>query len=298
MATQPLTAGQSATSAQHPVAPVDFGDLTSSACDALALVSGLELGLFGALHAGPADAEALRARLGLHGRGVRDWLDLLVCQGVLEREGDVYRNSPATDRHLVPESPHYTGDVLQRRLFPALLNLTESLRSGAPHGGGHFMEAIDRLQALRHFANEMDRRSGLLAPQLIEAYDGWHAHGSVLDVGGCRGNTVSHLLAAHPHLAGHVFDLPMMAPLFAEKAAEAGLTDRMTFHPGDFFTDPLPRADLVLIGHVWSTGAPTSAVACWRARTRASTPAARCWSTTGCSPAPRGSGTGRTSGSA
>ena len=37
--------------------------------------------------------------------------------------------------------------------------------------------------------------------------------------------------------------------------ASAGLTDRLRFYPGDFFTDALPTADVLVMGHIlhdWS----------------------------------------------
>ena len=50
------------------------------------LLSAVELGLFSELAAnGPGDAEALRARLGLHPRSARDFFDALVALGMLER---------------------------------------------------------------------------------------------------------------------------------------------------------------------------------------------------------------------
>ncbi len=53
-----------------------------------ALLSAVELGLFTELAAsgGPGDADALAARLGLHGRGARDLLDALVALRVLDRD--------------------------------------------------------------------------------------------------------------------------------------------------------------------------------------------------------------------
>src|SRR5437763_13538088 len=35
-------------------------------------------------------------RSGLHSRSARDFFDALVATGFLEREGDIYRNTPAT----------------------------------------------------------------------------------------------------------------------------------------------------------------------------------------------------------
>ncbi|WP_049571899.1 methyltransferase [Streptomyces sp. SBT349] len=229
--------------------PTDFIGLTNSLCDAQALLSGLELGLFTTLRAGPADPETIRTALGISSRGLTDWLDLLVCNGVLERDGDRYRNSPAADRYLVRDDAAHMGDVLRRRLFPALFGLTDALRTGTPHRTDEFMQVVSGLDVTRQFASSMDYITDSLAPELVAAYDGWSRHRSVLDVGGCRGNVVSHILAAQPRLRGHVFDLPMMAPFFQEKTAELGLGARMTFHPGDFFSDPLPPADVVVIGH-------------------------------------------------
>ncbi|WP_243744597.1 acetylserotonin O-methyltransferase [Streptomyces hainanensis] len=229
--------------------PADFIGLTNSLCDAQALLTALELDLFGTLAAGPAHPDTLRATLGLHGRGLADWLDLLVHSGMLERHGDRYRNAPVADRYLVRGGAHYTGDVLRRRMFPALLALTESLRTGAPHGTDEFTDTVSRLDVVRQFADQMDFITDPLAGPLLAAYDDWGRHRSVLDVGGCRGGLLSRLLAAHPHLTGQVFDLPMMAPLAAEQAAAHGLRGRLTFHAGNFFTDPLPASDVVVMGH-------------------------------------------------
>jgi O-methyltransferase len=46
------------------------------------------------------------------------------------------------------------------------------------------------------------------------------------------------------------FDLPEAAPIFEEYISAVGVADRVTFVPGSFFTDPLPKADVVLMGHI------------------------------------------------
>lgn len=47
--------------------------------NAKALLSAVELGVFDALAEGPADLTTLRARLGLHERSARDFLDALAA---------------------------------------------------------------------------------------------------------------------------------------------------------------------------------------------------------------------------
>ncbi|HEX6871397.1 MAG TPA: methyltransferase, partial [Micromonosporaceae bacterium] len=83
----------------------------------------------------------------------------------------------------------------------------------------------------------------------------WRDYTSVVDVGGARGNLIASVARAHPHLTATVFDLPQVQPFFDEHMATLGLTGRIGFHPGSFFTDPLPNADVLVIGHVlhdWS----------------------------------------------
>src|SRR6185503_15469301 len=54
----------------------------------------------------------------------------------------------------------------------------------------------------------------------------------------------------NPHLTGVGFDLAQVAPVFEEYVAGLGLTDRLSFAAGDFFKQDLPKADVVLMGHI------------------------------------------------
>ena len=64
------------------------------------LLSAVEMGVFTELAHGPEAFNALSGRLGLHPRSARDFLDTLVALGFLQRNGDVYANSPNTDLFL------------------------------------------------------------------------------------------------------------------------------------------------------------------------------------------------------
>ena len=57
------------------------------------LLSAVELGVFTTLAQSPADLATLRAKLGLHERSARDFLDALVVLKVLHRHEGVYRNT-------------------------------------------------------------------------------------------------------------------------------------------------------------------------------------------------------------
>jgi hypothetical protein len=46
------------------------------------------------------------------------------------------------------------------------------------------------------------------------------------------------------------FDLPQVQPIFEEYAASFGFSGRLRFQPGSFFSDPLPSADVLVMGHI------------------------------------------------
>ena len=79
--------------------------------------------------------------------------------------------------------------------------------------------------------------------------------GTVVDVGGSRGNISIALAQTHPHLSFIVQDLPDMIR-GAPDAVPADLKDRITFMPHDFFLpQPVAGADVYLfrnIFHNWS----------------------------------------------
>lgn len=233
--------------------PAGIIRLANSFCDAKALLTAVELGLFTTLRDGPASEEQIRQNLGLHGRGLNDWLNLLVELDLLDKEDGLYRNAPGAARYLVRGEESYIGGFLERsnrNLYPAWGRLATALRTGEQQSGSDFEHVIENPAILSQFINSMDALTRVLGPQLIEAYEGWADYKSVLDIGGCRGGLVSQIIKAHPHLHGKVFDLPQMSPFFDEIMAEQGLSDRITFHGGSFFTDPLPSADIVIMGHV------------------------------------------------
>jgi hypothetical protein len=55
---------------------------------------------------------------------------------------------------------------------------------------------------------------------------------------------------ANPHLRGQGFDLPEVAPIFEEYIAGVGVSNRVGFAPGSFFERDLPKADVVMMGHI------------------------------------------------
>ena len=78
----------------------------------------------------------------------------------------------------------------------------------------------------------------------------WAKYRSFVDAGTAQGDLAAQVALANPHLHGIGFDLPKVAPIFEEYVARLGLSDRLKFSAGDFFQDPLPKADVIMMGHI------------------------------------------------
>jgi SAM-dependent methyltransferase len=78
----------------------------------------------------------------------------------------------------------------------------------------------------------------------------WSRYRSFLDVGCAEGGVTVQLAQTHQHLTGVGFDLPPVRPIFEAYAASAGLADRLRFQAGDLYEDPLPEAEVVILGHM------------------------------------------------
>jgi hypothetical protein len=226
------------------------------------LLSAVELGLFTELAKGPLDGETLRQRLDLHPRGALDFFDALVALGMLERQGSQYRNTAETGLYLDRAKPSYAGGFLEMssvRLYGFWASLTEALRTGQPQNeaktGGNFFTALyqDPVR-LKGFAHAMTGIS-MAAAQAIARQFPWSKYQTFADVGTAEGCLPVQVALAHPHLTGVGFDLPPLGPIFDEYVASVALEDRLRFHGGDFLTDPLPSADVLVMGrvlHDWS----------------------------------------------
>ncbi|HXG63861.1 MAG TPA: methyltransferase, partial [Blastocatellia bacterium] len=163
-----------------------------------------------------------------------------------------------TEMFLVRGKPAYIGGLLEmanERLYPFWGSLTEGLRTGLPQnelktGGAGLFEAIyGDPERLRLFLGAMTGLSMGAAQAIAEKFP-WSDYQTVVDVGGAQGGLLVQVCRDHPHLAGTNFDLPVVGPIFEEYVAAHGLKERLSFRPGDFFTDPLPPADVITMGHI------------------------------------------------
>jgi hypothetical protein len=222
------------------------------------LLSAIELGVFTELADGPLAFDPLAARLGLHARSARDFLDTLVALGFLRRQAGVYANTPETALFLDKGKPSYVGGILEmanNRLYPFWGNLTTALRTGLPQNevksgqAGLFETLYADPERLKGFLAAMTGISHGANMAIAQRFP-WKDYSSFVDVGTAQGDLAVQIALANPHLAGRGYDLPEVRPIFEDYAAAAGVAGRLVFEPGNFFEQDIPAADVVLMGHI------------------------------------------------
>ncbi len=231
------------------------------------LLSAVELGVFSELAKQQATADELGERLGIDQRARRDFLDGLVALGLLQREGDgdggVYANAADTDFFLDREKPTYVGGILEmanERLYPFWADLTEALRTGAPQnevkhtGRSMFEELYSDPARLEQFMHAMAGISAGNFHALAQTFD-FSRYATLSDIGGATGQLSIIVAERHPHLHCTTCDLPVVRPIAERAIAAAGVADRVSAADLDFFTEPIPKADVVTMGlilHDWN----------------------------------------------
>lgn len=222
------------------------------------LLSAIEMGVFTELAKQPQNLESLAGRLGLHPRSSRDFLDTLVALGFLLRNDGVYSNTPSTDFFLDRHKPSYVGGILEmanHRLYGFWGHLTTALRNGQPQneasqGGPDVFAQLyadpERLKGFLHAMTGLSRGANMAIARQFP----WAKYKTTADVGTAQGDLVSQVALANTHLSGIGFDLPEVAPIFEEYVEGLGLSGRVRFQPGNFFKDPLPKADVIMMGHI------------------------------------------------
>ncbi|MEO6978062.1 MAG: methyltransferase, partial [Mucilaginibacter sp.] len=194
-------------------------------------------------------------------RNVYDFLDALTVFGFLNREGildtAVYSNSTDTETFLDKNKPSYIGGILEmmnNRLYGFWGTLGEGLLTGLPQNEAKRSEDFFGLiysdpEKLKGFTNAMSGIQMGNFTTFAQKFD-FTPYKTLIDVGGSAG-LLSLMVAKHnAHLHCTSFDLPPVEPIANATIQQFGLADRVKAASGDFFTMPIPNADVVVMGNI------------------------------------------------
>ncbi|MGC9949241.1 MAG: class I SAM-dependent methyltransferase [Bryobacteraceae bacterium] len=228
------------------------------------MFAAVSLGVFEALHQGPAQASSLTARLlgtasGAGPDALERLLDACVGIGLLAKRDGVYANQPVAESYLCDQSPlSLTGYVLysNEALFPMWAHLEDAIREGTPRWTqtfgwqgpifDHFFKTDARR---RSFLRGMHGFGQLSSAPVAAAFD-LSRFQRLVDLGGATGHLAIALCVRYPQLRAVVFDLPVAIAMARDYVAASAVRDRIDLIAGDFFQDDLPDADLYSLGRI------------------------------------------------
>lgn len=236
------------------VTPERIQQLGSAFRSSRALLSAVELGVFTELAKGPLDANDLADRIGVHRRAARDFFDALVALELLERSAGRYSNTADTETYLDQNKPTYVGGMAEMQAvsgYRVWASLTQALRTGQPQtdAKGDTRALFDEPDRARRYLRAMTGGSMAAATAIARRFP-WRAYRTLIDVGTAEGCLPVRVALEHEHVWGGGLDMPECRAIFEDYVVSFGLSDRLSFFPGNFLTDPLPGADVVVIGNV------------------------------------------------
>ncbi|HLJ16026.1 MAG TPA: class I SAM-dependent methyltransferase [Bryobacteraceae bacterium] len=235
--------------------PAPILDLIEAFRRSKTMFAAVSLGIFDRLQEGPAEAHAL----GGNPDAMERLLDACVGLQLLKKCGCEYANTPLAEKYLCRSSPDtLRGYILysDKVLYPMWGHLEEAVLEGTHRwhqtfgvDGALFSHFFKTPEATREFLNGMHGFGQISSPSIVAAFD-LSRFRRMVDLGGATGHLALAAVERYPGLQAAVFDLPPVMPVAREFAA-----GRIEVIEGDFFSDPLPEADLFSLGrilHDWS----------------------------------------------
>lgn len=214
----------------------------------LALHAAVRLGLFTVIGDGDLTGREVSREIGGDERGVTALLNALAGMGLLKKEAGRFGNTSAGTLFLVETSSRYVGYMIRHHanLVDSWSRLDKAVRTGRPVRN----RAAEPAGGLEDFLLGMHNNSMGFAPRAVRDIP-LGGRRKLLDLGGGPGTWAIQFALANPELRATVFDLPSTRPYAEETIHRFGVSERVSFHAGDFTADDLPCCyDIAWLSHI------------------------------------------------
>lgn len=228
------------------------------------MFTAVRLGVFDRLHDGPASADVLCADLGIDASAGLRLLDACVGFGLLSKADGQYANSEAATVYLRRASERtLAGYILysDEVLYPMWGHLDDAVREGTHRwkqqfgiDGPIFSHFFRTAEARKTFLDGMHGFGLISSPEVVRIFN-LNRFKHIADLGGGTGHLAIAACERYGAMRGTIFDLPAVIEHARPNIAASRASERLSVVPGDFFSDPLPDADLYALGrifHDWS----------------------------------------------
>ncbi|MCP3953430.1 MAG: methyltransferase domain-containing protein, partial [Desulfobacterales bacterium] len=226
------------------IKPDRIVEMASAFYDSCLLFAAADTGVFAKIaELGQADASTVAGALALDLKGARLLLDGCVALDLLEKEGDLYRNTPESSAFLVPGAPGDLSGAIRynRDVFPAWGRLKDFVQSGKPverpevHLGEDPQRTRTFVMAMHYRALGIGRA---VVPQLDLA-----GCATVLDVGGGPGTYSVMIAQAAPDVSCVVLDLPEVVAIAEELIGQQNMSGQVKTLAGSYRDIDFPPAN-------------------------------------------------------
>lgn len=240
--------------------PIGIMKTASAFYESCTLFAACDSGVFKALHSlKQADVDTISRHCVISEKGARLLLNACVALGLIEKEGNQYRNTKASEFYLVPGSlGDLTGAIKYNQdVYTAWGKLNEFVKTGRPveKPSIHLGEDKDRT---RNFVLSMHGRALGIGKALVPQLD-LSGCKNILDVGGGPGTYSVLIAGAWPDIECRVMDLAPVTAIADELIKEQGMSDRVRTMSGDFRTHDFGKNnDAVLFLGVLHQESPAS----------------------------------------
>jgi ubiquinone/menaquinone biosynthesis C-methylase UbiE len=221
---------------------------------AMALVAGVELGVFDQIEAGKSTVKEIARASHGSARGMRHLLDALTGMGYLNKKGDHYSNGPVAAQFLVKSKPGYMGGFVgeTRMTWSGWAQLPEVVQTGRP------ITAVDTETGGKEFFPKlveaifpMSYGAALGAVQAMPQ-KALKRVKTILDVAAGSAAWSLAFAQALPEARVTVLDYPEVTPVARRFAEAFGVADRYDYVEGNLREVDFGRKryDLVILGHI------------------------------------------------
>jgi acetylserotonin N-methyltransferase len=235
------------------------------------MFTALTFGIFDLVDDSPADAASVAAAINADPSSVERLLEACAALGLLQRHNERFTNTPLAATYLTAAGPQSLAGYIRysdQVLYRMWEHFDDAVREGTPRwqqtfqlpAGAIFDGFFRTPEAMRTFLLGMHGFGMLASPAVVRAFDLGRFR-RMADLGGATGHLVAAACERYPQMEGVLFDLPNVIPFAQEMFAKDMLAQspagaRVECIAGDFFSDPLPPADLYALGRILHDWAP------------------------------------------
>ncbi len=236
--------------------PEEVLRLANNFMESRILLSAGELNLFTVLNSTPLPAQEVADRIGANLRALTVLLDALSAMGPLIKQGETYRCTNSASSTLSKDVPNSVLPMVLHaaHLWKRWTNLTDVVQGTVVSKDGD--RSSRSHEELRAFIEAMHVIAAPRAQEIVAAANPGSSK-ALLDVGSASGTYTIAFLRAVPEMKATLFDKPEVIEMARERLGNAGMIDRVTLVPGDFYQDELPPGhDLAFVSAIIHQNSP------------------------------------------